>query len=246
MINDDLLTKTATTWGIALSHTQVQQFATYAAELQAWNKRFNLTSANTLADITTRHFLDSLRCVPSWGAIPHTLADVGSGAGFPGLPLKIAFPTLHLTLIEATQKKVGFLQHIVSVLALDYVTVIHARVETIGHAPQQRECYDVVTARAIAALSTLAEYCLPLTRIGGRFLAPKGSNATDEIAQAHHAISLLGGKVATVESVTLPGLEPRTLVVVEKVATTPDSYPRAVGVPARRPLLLRNGTNGVG
>ncbi len=237
MIHDDLLTKTASTWGIALSHTQVQQFATYAAELRAWNTRFNLTSSNTLADITTRHFLDSLRCVPSWGAMPHSLADVGSGAGFPGLPLKIAFPTLHLTLIEATQKKGGFLEHMVGVLALDHVTVIHARVETIGHAPHQRECYDVVTARAVASLATLAEYCLPLTRVGGRFLAPKGSNATDEIAQAHYAVSLLGGKVSTVESVTLPGLEPRTLVVVEKVAITPDAYPRAVGVPVRRPLM---------
>lgn len=231
-----LLAETAAAWGLPLSTNQIEQFATYAAELQRWNEQVNLTAVTDTDGISVRHFLDSLRCACSWGAAPHSLIDVGSGAGFPGLPLKVLCPTLQLTLVESVGKKAAFLEHIVSLLGFQHVTVLCARAEALGHDPQQREAYDVATARAVAGLRVLAEYCLPLVRPGGRFLAPKGAAVADEVAEAQHALAVLGGQVLAVEPVLLPGLDPRTLVVIGKTVPTPHIYPRAVGIPARRPL----------
>ncbi len=231
-----LLEETAAAWGISLSQEQIGQFVAYAATLQQWNKRMNLTTVTDLASIVSRHFLDSLRCARSWGAVPQSLVDVGSGAGFPGLPLKIAFPSVQLTLIESVQKKLSFLEHVVSLLGLEGVTLIGERAEQVGHNPQQREQHDVAVARAVAEMRVLAEYVLPLVRVGGRFLAPKGADVASEVAVAQHALVLLGGRSVAVEPVIVPGEETRTLVVVEKVAPTPPTYPRAPGVPARRLL----------
>lgn len=232
----DELLRIATSWGLRLDQRQIEQFARYSAELRAWNTRVNLTSITDEREIITRHFLDSLRCALSWGNAPSRLIDVGSGAGFPGLPLKILRPELHVTLVESVGKKAAFLQHIVAALDLHDVTVIPARAEVVGRDPQHREQYDVVTARAVAELATLAEYCLPLCRIGGQVLAPKGSDIDDEIARARVAIARLGGQLLGVEPVEISGVEPRTLVVIAKIAPTPAVYPRAVGVPAKRPI----------
>jgi 16S rRNA (guanine527-N7)-methyltransferase len=227
----------AATWGIALSPAHQDQFAAYAAELQQWNQRINLTAITTSDDIVVRHFLDSLRCILAWGHHPpRTLIDVGTGAGFPGLPLKILYPDLQLVLVESTAKKTRFLQHIVHLLALADVTILHARAEAVGADPSHREQYDVVTARAVSELRVLLEYTLPLARVGGRVLAPKGGAVEEECAAAQQALALLGGTLQAVEPVLLPGLEPRTLLVIDKTAATPARYPRAVGVPARRPL----------
>jgi 16S rRNA (guanine527-N7)-methyltransferase len=239
MMSDDdlsLLASTAAQWGFPLSAAQCAQFATYAAELQQWNRRTNLTSKSDMQSIVVRHLLDSLRCALAWGSAPATLVDVGSGAGFPGLPLKLLHPALHLTLIEATGKKAAFLEHICRTLHLEGVTIVTQRAEATGHDPQQRERHDVATARAVAVLRVLAEYCLPLVRVGGRVLLPKGATIAQELAEAQHALQVLGGTVAAVEPVALPGLEPRTLVVIAKTHPTPPRYPRAVGVPTRRPL----------
>ncbi|MCS7290800.1 MAG: 16S rRNA (guanine(527)-N(7))-methyltransferase RsmG [Roseiflexus sp.] len=232
----DELLKIATSWGLHLNQRQIEQFARYSVELRAWNTRVNLTSITDEREIVVRHFLDSLRCALSWGDAPSCLIDVGSGAGFPGLPLKILRPELRVTLVESVGKKAAFLQHIVAALDLHDVTVVTARAEVVGRDPQHREQYDVVTARAVAELATLAEYCLPLCRIGGRVLAPKGSNVDDEIARAHVAIARLGGHLVSIEPVALPGVEPRTLIVIAKIAPTPAAYPRAVGIPAKRPI----------
>jgi 16S rRNA (guanine527-N7)-methyltransferase len=231
-----LLAETAAEWGIALSPAQLEQFATYAAELQHWNERANLTAITDPTAITTRHFLDSLRCALSWGTQPHTVVDIGAGAGFPGLPLKLAYPALRLTLVESVGKKTAFLDHLVCLLNLEGVTIVRGRAEHVAHEPAHREQYDLVVARAVAALRVLAEYCLPFARVGGGFLAPKGAAVQEEADAAAGALATLGGHLSRVERVVLPGEEPRSLVVVEKRAPTPAAYPRKPGLPARRPL----------
>jgi 16S rRNA (guanine527-N7)-methyltransferase len=226
----------AAAWGLLLTEAQLDQFATYLDELRAWNERLNLTAITAPDAIATRHFADSLRCALSWGATPANLIDIGAGAGFPGLPLKILQPALQLVLVESIKKKAAFLQHIVGVLGLDQVDVLAERAEAIGQDPHHREQYDAVVARAVAELRVLSEYCLPLCRVGGRFLAPKGGQASAEVAAAERAIPALGGRIIAIESVELPGVEPRSLIVIEKIASTSPQYPRAAGVPAKRPL----------
>ena len=230
------LAETAAAWGLPLTDTQLDQFARYAAELQRWNERVNLTAIIDDAGIVARHFLDSLRCAQSWGGAPSSLIDIGAGAGFPGLPLKILRPELRLTLVESIAKKAAFLEHIASELGLTQVSVLVARAEDVGQQTAHRERYDVAVARAVAELRALAEYCLPLCRVGGRFLAPKGPQIEAELAAAQPAIALLGGRALPVETVEVPGVEPRSLVVVAKIYPTPPQYPRAPGVPAKRPL----------
>lgn len=232
----DLLAHTASAWGMPLAHQQLDQLRTYAAELRRWNERVNLTAITGEREIAARHFLDSLRLALSWGDAPSRLVDVGAGAGFPGLPLKILRPALRLTLVESVAKKAAFLEHVAATLGLADVLVLTARAETLGQDARHREQYDVATARAVAELRVLAEYLLPLCRVGGRVLAPKGGQIDDELRLAAPAMARLGGRVAAVEPVALPDVEPRTLVVIDKIAPTPPAYPRAVGVPARRPL----------
>ena len=235
-IMNNRLAATAAEWGLALNHTQLDQFATYADALRRWNEQVNLTAITDEAQIVTRHFLDSLRCALSWGVDPRRLVDVGAGAGFPGLPLKILRPELALTLVESVEKKAAFLRHVVTMLGLREVEIVTARAEAIGRDAAYREQYDVAVARAVAELRVLSEYCLPLCRIGGRFLAPKGTRIEAEVRAAHAAIATLGGRIVALEEVHLPGMEPRMLVVVEKVEATPLRYPRAIGVPSKRPL----------
>jgi 16S rRNA (guanine527-N7)-methyltransferase len=232
----DLLASTAAAWGHPLSAAQLDQFDVYADELRRWNEQVNLTAIDDTPGIVTRHFLDSLRCANSWGAAPDTLVDIGAGAGFPGLPLKILRPALQLTLVESIAKKAAFLRHMADTLGLTNVEIITARAEVVGRDIAQRERYDVAVARAVAELRVLAEYCLPLCRIGGRFLAPKGAQIEQELRTALPAITQLGGRLVGVETVELPELAPRSLVIVEKIAPTPPQYPRAPGVPAKRPL----------
>lgn len=225
--------------GLTLTQQQLQAFSIYHEELVSWNKRFNLTAITDPEGILIRHFLDSLSCLL---AIRDTgpgqrLMDIGSGAGFPGLPLKVVRPEMHVTLLEATGKKADFIQHIVNLLDLRGVTVLHARAEQTGQDPLHREAYDWVTARAVAAMPTLVEYLLPLCRLGGRCLAQKGEDAAAEVSSAGPAIHLLGGRLNRLTPVELPGLaETRFLVVLDKVAQTPDKYPRPAGRPTKRPL----------
>lgn len=231
-----LLADTAASWGLSLSVDQLRQFARYADELLAWNAHTNLTAITDREAIYVRHFLDSLVLARFWGAAPTALVDIGTGAGFPGVPLKILHPPLALTLVDSVGKKTAFLRHLVVVLGLDQVRVITGRAEELGRDPREREQYDVATARAVADLRVLVEYGLPLLRVGGVLLAPKGAEAMTEAAAARHACALLGGALEQVAPVELPGIEPRALVVVRKVAPTDPRYPRPVGVPARRPL----------
>ena len=230
------LRRMALYWGISLTDHQLSQFEIYADQLRAANELHNLTAISNLKGIVERHFLDSLRCALSWGEAPLRMADIGSGAGFPGLPLKILRPKAQLTLVESIAKKAAFLEAIALRLHLDNVQVLATRAELLGHDPQHREQYDLVTARAVADLRVLAEYCLPLVRIGGRFLAPKGTSIESEVSAAQHSIAELGGRMLAVELVELPDLPQRTMVVVEKISPTPNRYPRRAGLPSKKPL----------
>lgn len=224
--------------GLPLSAAQLAAFDTYATELIAWNQRFNLTSITDLQQIRIKHFLDSISCILSLRAVPAArIIDVGAGAGFPGLPLKILQPGLQLTLVEATAKKASFLEHIVQVLRLEDVTVLPKRAEEVGQLTEHREAYDWALARAVAPLPTLAEYLLPLAKVGGFALAQKGKDTRSEVNSAETAIATLGGELNELIPVEIPGLnEERWLIVLKKIASTPAAYPRRPGMPAKRPL----------
>lgn len=239
-----LLAESAAAWGLALSQDQLDQFSTYAKELKSWNEKVNLTAITDETGITVRHFIDSLSCATVWGDNPRSLIDIGTGAGFPGLPLKILRPELKLTLVESIGKKTAFLRHMVELLGLQNVEVLDTRAEEIGRKPKHRQKYDIALGRAVADMRVLAEYCLPLCKVGGRFLAPKSLAIEGELEGARFAIERLGGQIAGVERVALPqsgengekSVLERVIVVVEKVAQTPATYPRANGVPSQRPL----------
>ncbi|MGH2457407.1 MAG: 16S rRNA (guanine(527)-N(7))-methyltransferase RsmG [Chloroflexota bacterium] len=219
------------------------EFGEFQRALLDWNQRANLTSITEPADVQVKHFLDSLTVLTGLpeavrlGMGPAALLDVGAGAGFPGLPLAIVRPLLDVTLLEATQKKCRFLEHIVAVLGLPNVDVLGGRAEELAREPARREAYDVVVARAVASLAALAELCLPFVKIGGRMIAPKKVGIESEVAAAGRAIGLLGGRLAVPIIVRVPFLdEARQLIVVEKVRPTPTRYPRRPGLPAKLPL----------
>ncbi len=224
--------------GPTLNSEQLDAFGQYARLLQEWNQRINLTAVSDDEGIRVRHFLDSLSCVKVTGDLNgKRLIDVGAGAGFPGLPLKIVYPQLRLTLLESVGKKTAFLQAVVDELHLTDVTNLNARAESVGQDVSHRERYDWAVARAVAPLDTLLEYLLPFCRVGGHALAMKGERATAELEQAAPAIATLGGGAPMLHAVQLPGRsEPSYLIVVKKVAATPRRYPRRPGIPAKRPL----------
>lgn len=186
-----------------------------------------------------KHFLDSLTCTFAWREMepPASLIDIGTGAGFPGIPLKILMPGLRLTLVESIGKKADFCRHIVDTLQLENVEVITARAEEVGAQDTHREMYDAATARAVAQLNILAEYLLPLVRVGGFAIAQKGNTAPAESQQANRAITILGGVIRPLILVMIPRVEEaRYLVVMKKIKPTPAAYPRRVGIPSRKPL----------
>ena len=225
--------------GIQLTPHQIQAFQIYEQELIIWNAKFNLTAIRDIEGIRTKHFLDSLTCLKGMDAhkLPESLVDVGTGAGFPGIPLKIIMPRLRLTLVESVHKKAGFCTHIVEKLGLRDVQVLPERAEDMGRMGNHRQAYDLAVARAVAPMSVLVEYLLPLVRLGGSVLMQKGESAHAETHTAAKAIEILGGRLRQVIPVLLPGVvEERFLVVVDKVATCSDEYPRKAGTPSKNPL----------
>ncbi len=224
--------------GLRLTGRQCAAFQRYEQELLEWNARFNLTAIRESEGIRTKHFLDSLSCMLAFREkIPTTLVDVGTGAGFPGIPLKIILPDLKLTLIESVGKKANYCQHMVKVLSLENVEVVQARAEEAGQNPAFREKFDWAVARAVAGLPTLIEYLLPLVRVGGAMLAQKGESGPAEAHAADKAAHLLGGKLRQIRQLNLPGVvEDRFLIIFDKVAATPSNYPRRVGQPTGKPL----------
>jgi 16S rRNA (guanine527-N7)-methyltransferase len=224
--------------GLRLTREQLGAFEKYEQELLDWNTRANLTAIDHPEKIRVKHFLDSLTCLLAMRGTPtERVIDVGTGAGFPGIPLKIACPGMRMVLLESVQKKAGFCRHVVKTLRLAEVAVIQDRAEAVGLLPAHRERYDWAVARAVAGMPVLMEYLLPLVRVGGRALAMKGESGPAEAQAAEKSMRLLGGHLQQLIPVNLPGVEEqRYLIVVEKQAATPQQYPRRVGVPAKRPL----------
>jgi 16S rRNA (guanine527-N7)-methyltransferase len=233
-----ILIEGATTFGLSLSDRQVEQFARYQELLLAWNKLMNLTAITEPAAVQTRHFLDSLSCFTVMGHLGDcSLIDIGTGAGFPGLPLKIINPEIRLTLVDSVTKKTRFLQEVVSQLDLNQVKVVTERAEVLGRSANHRGQYDWVVARAVAEMRVLVEYMLPLGCQGGRILAQKGKKASEETAAAVPAIELLGGGLPRLYPIELPLTgEVHYLVLIDKVAETPAQYPRRPGISSKRPL----------
>lgn len=221
-----------------LSEQQIAQFHQLTNELLEWNQRMNLTAIKDPDEIMIKHHLDSLtltKVIHQFDGLQ--MIDVGTGAGFPGLALAIAFPKLHVTFLDSTGKKLKFIEHIKQALGLDNIETLHARAEDVGRDKHYREAYDIVTARAVARMPALMEYTLPLCKLEGQVVAMKGSTAYDETNSAAKAIKELGGELFSIEEITLPTIDtPRYLVVVDKLDPTPRQYPRSVGIPTREPI----------
>jgi len=226
IIESDKFIKMFADAGIEITDEQMYKLGMYSEMLVQWNEKINLTAITDPEGISVKHFFDSIYPF-SLVEIPKasTLIDVGTGAGFPSCPVKIWRDDIKITLLDSLQKRITFLAQLSDSLSLG-ATCIHSRAEDLGNSPEFREKFDFATARAVANLSDLCEYCLPFVALGGKFLALKGSGAEEEIKQAKDAVKLLGGKITQTTEYTLPNGDGRTLVVIDKVSATPDKYPR--------------------
>ena len=233
-----LLLESAQALGIALSEAQTDQFMQYLSLLLEWNEKMNLTAITDPVEVVRKHFIDCISVLPHLGLQGgETMIDVGTGAGFPGVPLKIANPALQVTLLDALQKRLTFLDTLTQSLDLSDVTLVHSRAEDGGQNPDLREQFDLCVSRAVANLAVLLEYCLPFVKVGGKLAALKGPDATQEIEQAQNALQIVGGKVTAVIPITIPHTDlQHQLVLVEKIAPTPQRYPRKAGKISKKPL----------
>lgn len=224
--------------GIELSEKQIQQFHRYFEILVEWNEKMNLTAITDEPSVYLKHFYDSISASFHFDFTKvTTVCDVGAGAGFPSLPIKICYPHLHITIVDSLNKRIQFLNHLSDEIGLDHVEFVHARAEEFGQNPQYREKFELVTARAVARLSVLSELCLPLVKEGGQFLALKAASGDDELKDAKKAITVLGGKLVHHVAFELPVEESeRTIYVFDKVKATPKKYPRKPGTPNKSPI----------
>lgn len=241
MVVMEKLISGATRLGLNLSSSQLEQFSVYYRELVDWNRRVNLTAITDYQEVQVKHFLDSLTITLAWqpkSGAENRVIDVGTGAGMPGIPLKILFPDIRLVLLDATARKAVFLEHLKQRLGLENVEVVVGRAEEVAHHAQYREKFDLVVSRAVAALPALVELTLPFCAIGGCFIAQKKGAVDSEIIQSARAINLMGGSLREVKRVELEEFaDKRQLVIIDKVSPTPENYPRRPGIPAKRPLI---------
>ena len=230
------LTDGLTELGITLSEKQLEQFSTYYEMLVEKNKVMNLTAITEWEEVLEKHFLDSVSLIRAKELSQSiTVLDLGTGAGFPGIPLKIVFPNLKITLADSLNKRVSFLNEVIEALKLDDIEAIHGRAEELARDGKYREKYDLCVSRAVANLSTLSEYCLPFVALGGEFISYKSGEVEEEAQAAKSAIFLLGGKVTNTVKFSL-GESSRSFIVIEKVKGTPKTYPRKAGTPSKKPL----------
>jgi 16S rRNA (guanine527-N7)-methyltransferase len=224
---------------INLNKKQLNSFNIFQDELLKWNQKFNLTSITDSTEIEVKHFIDSLTCLLAMDATqPLRIIDVGTGAGFPGVPIKIVHPDIDLTLLESTQKKVDFCKYLLKRLNLDHAVIISGRAEEIAHYQEFREGFDFAIARAVAGLPVLMEFLMPFIKIGGDAIALKGKDIQKELDSSKKAVEVLGGEIKDVKKISLPGIgEERNLIVIKKVYHTPLKYPRRPGIPAKKPLI---------
>lgn len=239
-MNPEIFAEELANYGFKLSSKQKEQFATYYNKLIEFNKKVNLTRITDKNEVYLKHFFDSITPLLEFSDLfkgEKSLCDVGAGAGFPSLPIKILCPDLSITIVDSLGKRLKFLDELVSDLSLDKVTLVHSRAEDAGQNKNLREKFDLVTGRAVARMSVLSEYCLPLAKVDEYLVALKGPKAQDELAEAKNAIEVLGGSVKEVKELMLPDTDDeRTLIVVKKVKATPKKYPRQADTPNRKPL----------
>lgn len=223
---------------IHLTEYQIEQFLQYYELLVQWNEVMNLTAITEFEDVMKKHFIDSISLIKAVDVTkPLSVIDVGTGAGFPGLALKIAYPALKVTLLDSLNKRISFLNQVIGTLGLQNVETVHGRAEDYAKPDKLREQYDLCVSRAVANLSTLSEYCLPYVKVGGKFISYKSEKISEEQVTAENAIKTLGGKVTDQIAFILPNSDIyRNLFVIEKIDKTPKKYPRKAGLPAREPL----------
>ena len=237
--NTTLLTKNLERWNVILTEIQIQQFITYYELLLEWNSFINLTAITEYNEVIIKHFIDSISLVNACDLSKNVkVIDVGTGAGFPGIPLKIVFPNLQITLLDSLNKRVKFLNEVIQKLGLANIDTIHGRAEDIAKMELYREKYDICVSRAVANLSTLSEYCLPFVRINGCFVSYKSEKITEEMKTAKRAIELLGGKINGQKEFILPESDiNRNLFIINKVKATPKKFPRKAGLPVKEPIV---------
>lgn len=222
--------------GYTLQEEQLEQFFTYKELLIEWNKKMNLTAIEQEEDIITKHFIDSLS-IASY--IPDTakVIDIGTGAGFPGIPLKILKKDLSITLLDSLNKRITFLEEVIRNLSLENIQAVHARAEELAHKEEYREQYDIAASRAVAPMHTLLEYMLPYVKIGGKCICMKGPNLQEESKDLQNCLETLGGKIEKIEEIVLPETEiKRNIMLIKKENKTPKKYPRNPGMPSKKPL----------
>ena len=224
--------------GIILTDKQREQFDRYYELLIEWNKVMNLTGITDYDEVILKHFIDSLMLSEICDmSNVSAMIDVGTGAGFPGIPIKIVYPHINAILLDSLNKRMKFLNTVIEELGLESVQTLHGRAEDYARKTEYRESFDLCVSRAVANLSTLSEYCIPFVKKDGTFISYKGGDSDEEVKQAERAVDLLGGKVETIHKFTLPGTDMgRTLVEIEKIKNTPRRYPRKAGQPAKEPL----------
>jgi 16S rRNA (guanine527-N7)-methyltransferase len=233
----DLFQQGLTRLGIELSELQLQQFINYYEMLVEKNKVMNLTAITEFKEVIQKHFIDSLSIIRVHELSAEKILDLGTGAGFPGIPLKIVYPDLDIVLLDSLKKRIVFLDEVIMSLGLNKIKTLHGRAEDYGKMPEYREKFDLCVSRAVAKLSSLSEYCIPFIKKGGYFIPYKSGKIEEEIKQSEKAFHILGANLEKVEEFVLPGTDiERSLVVIKKVSTTPKNYPRSAGKPSKEPL----------
>ncbi|TWH46629.1 16S rRNA (guanine(527)-N(7))-methyltransferase RsmG [Sporomusa sp. KB1] len=234
----DILAKAAAEYGLNLVPEQLAAMDSYYQQLVVWNEKVNLTAITEPYEVAVKHMIDSLSCYQEELFTPGVrIIDVGTGAGFPGIPLKIFQQDIKLTLMDSLNKRLNFLRAVIDDLSLDGVYTVHARAEEAGKNKQYREQYQLAVSRAVARLNVLCELCLPFVKVGGCFIALKGAQYEEEVREAAKAVTLLGGKIENIKPVNLPGLtDKRAVIYIKKIAVTPQTYPRKAGTPEKKPL----------
>lgn len=237
-MNNSLLKNQLNDLAISLNENQINQFQQYYQIMVEWNEVMNLTAITEYEEVVIKHFADSLSLIKIIDLKePVNIIDIGTGAGFPGIPLKIAFPHLNVTLLDSLNKRIKFLDQVIEILGLTNIKTLHGRAEDYAKKPGYRETYDLCVSRAVANLSTLSEYCMPYIRVGGTFISYKSGEIEEELTQSQKAIQVLGGTLNKTEKFTLTGTDiTRSLIKITKIAKTPSKYPRKAGTPTKEPL----------
>lgn len=224
-------------WNMTFTEEQLIQFEQYYELLLEWNSFMNLTAITDLQEVIDKHFVDSLAIANYIPLKNQTILDLGTGAGFPGIPIKILFPDVEIILMDSLNKRIKFLDAVIEKLQLQYIKAVHGRAEDLAHQTVYRERFDICTSRAVANLSTLSEYCLPFVKHGGYFVSYKTAGAMKEIDGAKRAVRVLGGEIEKIEELKLPGTDmTRTLVFIKKIEKTKNKFPRKAGTPSKEPI----------